>query len=377
MSEYTEVGVTIMFWKWKRSEDSFGPSELTHYVVNTGADGRLSREGIFQSSDIQLRLIIANMIRFYKENPDQPNRIMFYCHGGLVSESLAEEGIKSHYQTFLDNGIYPVFFIWESTLLDALSDQLREFMNARMYEMSAVEQIVDDMMEEAAKLFPEPWTQMKLRGEQVFSDHGGGWRFFKLLLKKLRSENLHVELHLLGHSAGSIVLATLLQQLLEGQADIYPHIKIFTCTLYAPACTIDLFEDVYVRALGKFLLRRFFLFTLSDELERADTSVPLYNKSILYLVSRGFEAQHGDKPLLGMEIYAAQNLSLANIVNAGRGAWLDVNREHQPILFPTTNGNIELKSSCTEHGGFSHDPDTLNSTLRILLNRSTPLKEFT
>jgi hypothetical protein len=363
-------------WLWKTEENKFDPDGFMNYVVNTGADGRLSQEGLFQSSDLQLRSMAANIIRFFKASPEQPNRLMFYCHGGLVSERVAGEGIKQQYQTFLDNGIYPVFFIWESTLLDALADELREIVNGRMYEMSAVENVVDEMVEEAAKLFPEPWTQMKLRGEQVFADHGGGWKFFKLLLKRLRKENMQVELHLVGHSAGSIVLATLLQQLLAGQAKAYPYVKIATCTLYAPACTINLFEETYVRAIDKFLLRRFFLFTLSDELEKEDSSVPLYNKSILYLVSRGFEAQHGDQPLLGMEIYAAKSLALANIVNSGRGAWLAVNRDHQPTWYLAKHGSIELKSSCSEHGCFSYDPDTLNSTLRIMLQLPELKKKF-
>lgn len=363
-------------WPWKTEKNKSDSDGLMDYVVNTGADGKLSREGLFQSSDLQLRNMVENIVRFFKAFPDQPNRLMFYCHGGLVSERAAGEGIEPRCQTFLDNGIYPVFFIWESALLDALEDQLREFMSKRISEMSATDRVVDEMVEEAAKLFPEPWIQMKLRGEQVFADHGGGWKFLKLLLSRLKKENMQVELHLVGHSAGSIVLATLLQQLLTGRAKTFPHVKIATCTLYAPACDISLFEAAYVPVIQKFLLRRFFLFTLSDELEKKDSSVPLYSKSILYLVSRGFEAQHGDQPLLGMEIYAAKNSALANIVNNGRGAWLAVNNDHRPTSYLSKQGPIELKSSCSEHGCFSYDPDTLNSTLRIMLQLPEPKKKF-
>lgn len=363
-------------WDWPKKNLQADPDDIMAYIVNTGAEGKLSRSGIFQSSDQQLKMMVASMIRYFQSRPGEPKRIMFYCHGGLVSESEAEDAIRVRYQTFLQSGIYPIFFIWESTLMDVLMDQLRETMENRMYEMSAVDTILDEMVEEAARLFPEPWDQMKKRGSQVFSDHGGGWRFFRLLLKALRKEQMQVELHLIGHSAGSIVLATLLQQIMMGEHEVYPYLKIFTCSLLAPACTMDQFEKVYVRSISNRLMRRFFLFTLSDELEQTDPSVPLYNKSILYLVSRGFEGQKGEKPLLGMEIYATQSQSLANLLASGRGAWVVAATDPLPVSFHTGKGEIELISKCKEHGGFSYDMDTLHSLLRIVLNRQQVPNEF-
>ncbi|MFC4767040.1 hypothetical protein [Effusibacillus consociatus] len=363
------------FRKWRNRPSTGYPDELMNYIVNTAADGQLSDTGIFKSSDAQLKRMVQNIVCFFKAHPGT-NRLVFYCHGGLVSEKVAGDGIKDRYKTFLDNHVYPVFFIWQSSFQEALEDHLRETIHERFREMSPIDRIVDEVIEEAAKLFPEPWEAMKRRGEQVFASHGGGWKFFMLLAKGLRKENLQAEVHLVGHSAGSIVLAALLKQLLEGNGYVYPYLKMFTCTLYAPASTVQQFEDVYARAMDRYCLKRFFLYTLSDELETSDPSVPFYGKSMLYLISRGLEAQHGDQPIFGMEIYAKNSPSLQRMIGSKRGAWIVADVESRPVLFPTGTEVLELISMSRVHAGFSYDPVTLNSTLRTILNRNKLLEEF-
>ncbi|WP_018133059.1 alpha/beta hydrolase [Effusibacillus pohliae] len=363
------------FWKWRNKPAVSNPERLLNYIVNTEADGQLSQSGIFQSSDAQLKRMIRHIVEFFKEQPG-PRRLMFYCHGGLVTEAEAGAAIESRYQTFLGNRIYPVFFIWQSSFLEVLEDHLRETVHERVYEMSGVDTAVDEVIEEAAKLFPEPWNAMKHRAEQVFASQGGGWRFLLLLAKALQKERLQAEVHLVGHSAGSILLYTLLKQLLDGKAEVYPYLKIITCSLYAPTCTVDQFENAFARAIDRLLLKRFFLYTLSDELERTDPSVPFYSKSILYLISRGLEAQQGDKPIFGMEIYARTNPSLQSILAKGKGAWVLADRESRPVYFPAPSGLLELVSRAREHGDFSTDPATLNSTLCTILNCNQLLAEF-
>ncbi|GAX88455.1 hypothetical protein EFBL_0064 [Effusibacillus lacus] len=233
-----------------------------------------------------------------------------------------------------------------------------------------VDTIVDELIEEAAKLFPGPWEAMKRRGMQVFASHGGGWHFVLLLSKALKKAGLHAEIHLVGHSAGSIVLYTFLKQLLEGKGDFYPYLKGITCTLYAPACTVQQFEDAYVRAVDHYLLKRFFLYTLSDKLERSDASVPYYSKSILYLVSRGLEAQSGEKPIFGMEIYAKNSPALKRIMDSGKGAWVVADEESRPVCFDAGREVLELISLAKQHGGFSYDPATLNSTGKTIISRN-------
>jgi hypothetical protein len=375
--EYTIRRGVVMwnFWKRKYGSGSQEFSELTNYVVNTEADGKMSKDGLFQSSHSQIKHMIRSIIHFFKTNPG-PNRLVFYCHGGLVSERVAGEAIKARYQTFLQNQVYPVFFIWQSSFVEALMDHLKRMVDSRFSQASAVNHVVDEIIEEAAKLFPQPWEAMKRRGEQVFATHGAGWKFLLLLARTLRREQLQAEVHLVGHSAGSIVLQTLLKQLMERNCDVYPYLRINGCTLYAPASTVDQFESVYAKSMDNYYLRRFFLYTLSDELEREDTSVPYYNKSILYLISRGLEGQKGDQSIFGMEMYAKQSPSLKRFLEEGKAAWILAAKESRPVFFPVGEEILELKSLARQHGGFSYDPATLNSTMKTVIHRNRLYEEF-
>ena len=55
-------------------------------------------------------------------------------------------------------------------------------------------------------------------------------------LAQLKANGHKFNLHLVGHSAGSILLGRLLPELYRW------GLKVNTFTLYAPACTLDLFE---------------------------------------------------------------------------------------------------------------------------------------
>ena len=79
-----------------------------------------------------------------------------------------------------------------------------------------------------------------------------------------------------------------------------------TCTLFAPAASVGLFESHYYPYLltqtGAFGLDRMQVLNLNDRLERDDTVGQVYRKSLLYLVSRAFEEQTPEA-ILGMQTY--------------------------------------------------------------------------
>lgn len=98
---------------------------------------------------------------------------------------------------------------------------------------------------------------------------------------------------------------------------------IETCTLWAPACSLKLFREHYAPAIVDGRIRRFALFTLTDDAERDDNCV--YHKSLLYLVSHAFGEKarvpiiSGDssgEPLLGMQ--RALEREVAATIHFGR-----------------------------------------------------------
>ena len=143
------------------------------------------------------------------------------------------------------------------------------------------------------------------------SDHAeGGVRRLVEALVQLAQARPGLEIHLAGHSAGSIVLGSMLSRFTaEG-------LKAASLRLYAPACTLRFTLEKYLPAVaaGTLAANRWTTHYLSEENER-DDSVGPYRKSLLYLVSRACEEAH-KTPLLGMPKAFEQQVKLAEQDNA-------------------------------------------------------------
>ena len=163
-----------------------------------------------------------------------------------------------------------------------------------------------------------------------------------------------IDIHLVGHSTGAILLG----HLLEGNDEVAP-ISITSCSLMAPACSIDFYREVYRPRLagssGFSPIRRLDLYNLNDELEQDDNVGLAYRKSLLYLVSRAFE-RTGERPLLGMDRYAKKQKSstLKRHVSNGK------------------TGSTRSKS----HGGFDNDEATMNSILKTITRAQNSIQPF-
>jgi hypothetical protein len=140
-------------------------------------------------------------------------------------------------------------------------------------------------------------------------------------------------------------------------------LKIATCTLWAPACTIQLFEDTYRPAIKSKAIEHFSLFTLTDEAEQADNCGNIYHKSLLYLVSNALEKRpripifrSAGEPLLGMEKFVK---GLDGLFKSPGVEWIRAPND-APIGSP-------LASRARNHSSFDDDEATLKATLARIL----------
>jgi hypothetical protein len=200
-------------------------------------------------------------------------------------------------------------------------------------------------------------------------------RLLRELRDGLAKSGKALEIHLIGHSAGSILLGHLLGRLGgTGGADVVPAAS---CELYAAACSSGFALQHYGAAhqAGVLSMRALRLHVLTDTNERADglpsAERDIYGKSLLYLVSRALDDVR-KQPLLGMERAlvapdpAWKDDQWAAASYADVLAWQKLwpagsllNRVTTPKI-RTTKAGDQISAS---HGSFDNNIDVITGTL--------------
>jgi hypothetical protein len=169
----------------------------------------------------------------------------------------------------------------------------------------------DRAVEAAAHLFGKGlWSEMRENAMRAtVPGHGLDLLLGNLagLRADLQGTGKSLEVHLVGHSAGSILLGHFVRRLMAADP-VQGHVTlpIATTTLFAAACSSAFANATYAAAdkAGVFALSRLWLYVLSDQNEKDDglprPTAPAYGKSLLYLVSRALDDAR-KMPLLGME----------------------------------------------------------------------------
>lgn len=316
--------------------------------------------------------------------------ILLYAHGGLVGEETAVQRLADYRKTLLDAHIYPISFIWHSDFWTTISNILQDAVRRRRPEgpLDAAKDFMldrlDDALEPLVRMLAGKalWDEMK-ENALAATRRRGGARLVLDHLARLVREDPSIEIHIVGHSAGSIFHAPIIRLLtakgrissgyLKGETGY--GLKLSSCTLWAPACTVDLFKQAYLSAIENQAIKRFALFTLSDTAEKDDNCAGIYNKSLLYLVSNALEQYaripgfRDGVPLLGMQKFIEQDGKLIELFRK---------RNAQLILAPNSEGEgLLIGSEARHHGDFDDDRQTVQATLAHMLDRSITAKEVT
>lgn len=306
---------------------------------------------------------------------NKAKKIALYVHGGLNSEADSIQRIQYMAPYFLGNGIYPLFVTWKTgvmeSITDILQDSTREIFRgtADMPDASIFDKVQEQLAEARDRsievacehvLVKPIWSQIKQNADAAASG-AGGIKLLAQLFDELRQKLPNSELHLAGHSAGSLVLGHLLSQ--------PQSLKAATLTLFAPACTVEFANTHYGVAIDKaqVVLDNFHIDIMDNERELADTVGP-YGKSLLFLVSRALESYH-KMPLLGME--AAWNKALKNVwaqdamTQSAVDNWLKIAkgaslRLHDKKREFVSTGSSQIKLA---HGSFDNDVDVITRML--------------
>jgi len=225
---------------------------------------------------------------------------VIYAHGGLNSEEAAIKRASAMGRFFIGSGCYPVFLVWKTGLLESIGDILSD---ARRVPQPGVAGAGEWLTEKTDLLiektvgrpFAKPiWSEMKENAALAFAPRHGGELLLDAIQSLAAAWGPAFELHLVGHSAGSIILGSMLSAMAARPA---VRAALASVHLYAPACTVAFACRHY--ASDADVMKRLHLDVLSDKEERNDNVVAIYRKSLLYLVSNALETDLRT-PILGL-----------------------------------------------------------------------------
>ncbi len=333
--------------------------EVSPHVINTGRDGELSLAGEFHTSAADLDELVGPRLTAFRAEQGLSAQaavdVVLYAHGGLVSERDAGKAAKDWIDGFEAAGIFPMFMFWESDFLTILRDRIMNELRNRGElpaggPLSFVDDFWSDRVEGIARVAARwAWNDMKIRAEAV-SDHAAGGA--RLLLDRLTPLRNRIRLHLVGHSAGTVLHARLLRELAAGGWTVE------SLNLLAPASTVDQYRRDIEPLVRSGTVRRAAQFHLTDECENneggAMRAALLYKRSLLYLISNAFEGARG-VPVLGMDKFFKRDVA--------------------PTLPPNYTVRVAPSSGASgavRHGDFDDDKKTRAAVISHLLGQAVP-----
>ncbi|GAA4380754.1 caspase family protein [Paeniglutamicibacter cryotolerans] len=336
---------------------------LKPHLVNL-SDGRFSSGGQLRTTSEDIDAIFSNYLpAFVAEHGGVDVPLLFWAHGGLVDETAGITGAAAQIPWWLSNGVYPIFFIWETGLFEAIGSLLgggnRDAVPApgaladRGFFADAWNKTYELL---ARPLGPKVWGQMKTSAAQSVAADGGALYVARALAGYVGRNPQALRLHAAGHSAGSIFHS----YFLPAYAGMQAGVDFSTLNLLAPAINTADFTTRLQPLLGAANgIGHLGMFSMEKETEEEDTLPGGYTRSLLCLIRASLEVQP-NTPILGLQESVNADAALTSMF---AGPQADV------VWSVSNNGPKSARTSATSHGAFDNDPDTMTSVLVRVLDR--------
>jgi hypothetical protein len=214
----------------------FIPEHFSKHAISIGNQGRLlKREGLAGTPE-EVEEIFLDAIPTETRAWKKKKKIVLYAHGGLVPIQGAIKDIRLDIKKFLDKECYLVAFIWRTGAFETIANIVKDAL-AQKYLRPADSFQEDEpewLQEEIEGLCESPpiremWLEMKENAE-LASSLDGSMAIMLGAIKKMLARYPDIELHLIGHSAGGILHAHIID-FASNEMQESNNIKFETCTL--------------------------------------------------------------------------------------------------------------------------------------------------
>jgi len=340
-----------------------------------GGEVKTTRQDVDALFDEHLERYLADR-RHHPDASERKVRLLFWAHGGLVSEASALKYADAHRDWWLENGVYPLFFVWETGFFETVGQLLRDGRSrATGGRRDIFDFTTDPVLETLARRLGgvRIWGGMKLSAERAAApgtdesdlNGMGGGRYVARKLAEFCNRHaagdadVPIELFAVGHSAGAIFHAHFLPAAAALGAPAFRELH-----LLAPAIRVDEFKKQLVPLVtGEGAgVQRLTLFTMNRLRELDDHCAQVYRKSLLYLIHFALEPERREA-ILGLEESLRADNDLRRFFGLG-GALPD---RGSVVFSPTGEKMGRSATSSLSHGGFDEDPPTLESIARRAL----------
>jgi len=337
--------------------------KLRDHLVNL-RQGHFSTDGDFVTTkqDVERMFQVAVPAALAEaKKANRKLRLLFYAHGGLVSEAAGIAGALDQIDFWTANNVYPIFFVWETGILEVLADLLRKLLMGQRAVAIFGDAFAKFLESVARPGGVRVWGNMKLSAQAASAPDGGARVVATLAGQFFKANAGDVEIHACGHSAGAIFHSFFLPALVKEGA------TIASLHLLAPAVNIPTFKSTVVPLCGKGV-GPVTMLTMHREFERADTAGP-YPHSLLYFVHHSFE-DPDETPILGLEENVTADADITKLF---------ASRPNE-IVFSVTDPSASKRAStrAVHHGDFDNDASTMNTVCRRILDvdDATPISDF-
>jgi len=335
------------------SDDTLRNKEIGPFLVDMENNGRLSNTGEFRTRPDDLKMLVTAHLsearKLWNLKASDPVDIAVYAHGGLTSENDAASTAAAWIPALYDARIFPIFLMWETDLWSTLKDRMADILAKQVRTTGGIwDRAKNWYNERLEKLLAVPgslvWGEMKQNADAISSSPESGALLLYQAFSDAGLTKDNVRLHLIGHSAGSIVHSHIVGRLKDW--------TFSSINFMAPAVRRELFEANVVPAIRSGRVKQLNEFHLADDAEQKDpTCKPIlgYSRSLLYLVSQSFEKGKVTE-ILGMEKFFA----------GAFGTGLPKNVAVYTGPGPATRS--------TTHGGFDDDATTRGTIIKCIKN---------